>query len=311
VFSVIGDWNLFGAWNLVIGICCMLMDPNQRVVYSIIEKSVKGTMKKGKGPQSLVESLGLRAREVVSLVGAGGKTTLLFRLAKELLLAGEKVVTTTTTKILEPSSEETPCLFVHSDEEELKQLALQHIDQFRHVTLARERLESRKLKGVSPDLVDLLCKSPEIDMMIIEADGAAGRPAKAPREWEPVIPSHTTLVIGLLGVDGVGKELNEENFFQAEGISQLTGIPMGGKMTCEGVAILMVHPQGIFKGAPHLSRKVAFINKVDVPGGMIWGREIGGEILKKESLQIERVVLGQLKSEPPVAEVMFPSNERR
>jgi len=254
---------------------------------------------------SIKEALDLKSKEVISLVGAGGKTTLMFRLAKELLLAGKKVVTATTTKILEPSSEETPCLFVHSDEEKLKQMASQHIDHFRHITLARERLESRKLKGISPELVRLLCNSPEIDMIIIEADGAAGRPVKAPREWEPVIPSHTTLVIGLLGVDGVGKELNEENLFQAERISQLTGIPMGGKMTCEGMAVLMVHPQGIFKGAPYSSRRVAFINKVDVPEGMKWGREIGKEIFKKGSPQIERVVLGQLKSEPPVAEVMF------
>jgi probable selenium-dependent hydroxylase accessory protein YqeC len=275
------------------------------IVYCIIEKHMKGTRKKGQAPHSLIESLDIRGKEVISLVGAGGKTTLMFRLAKELLLAGEKVVTTTTTKILEPSSEETPCLFVHSDEEKLRQLALQHIDQFRHVTLAQERLEAKKLKGISPELVGLLWNSPEIDMVIIEADGAAGRPVKAPREWEPVIPFHTTLVIGLLGVDGVGKELTEENLFQAERISQLTGIPLGGKMTCKGMAVLVVHPQGIFKGAPHASRRVAFINKVDVPEGIIWGRDIGKEILEKGSPQIERVILGRLKSEFPVAEVMF------
>ena len=73
-----------------------------------IEKHVKGARKEGEGPHPLIESLDLRAREVISLVGAGGKTTLMFRLAKELVLTGEKVVTTTTTKILEPSSEETP-----------------------------------------------------------------------------------------------------------------------------------------------------------------------------------------------------------
>jgi len=281
------------------------MDSDLKIIYSLIDRLVKKKEGREEQRHTLIESLDLRAKEVISLVGAGGKTTLMFRLAKELLLAGEKVVTTTTTKILEPSSEETPCLFVHSDEEKLKQMASQHIDQFHHITLVRERLESRKLKGISPELVSLLCNSPEIDMIIIEADGAAGRPVKAPREWEPVIPSHTTLVIGLVGVDGVGKELDEENLFQAERISQLTGIPMGGKMTCEGMAVLMVHPQGIFKGAPYSSRRVAFINKVDVPEGMKWGREIGKEILRKGSPQIERVVLGQLKSEPPVAEVMF------
>ena len=254
---------------------------------------------------SIKEALDLKSREVISLVGAGGKTTLMFRLAKELLLTGKKVVTATTTKIMEPSSEETPYLFVHSDEEKLKQLVLQHIDQFRHITLARERLESRKLKGITSDLVSLLWNYPEIDMMVIEADGAAGRPVKAPREWEPVIPSHTTLVIGLLGVDGVGKELNEKNLFQPERISELTRTPMGEKMTCEGMAIVMLHPQGIFKGAPHSSRRVAFINKVDVPEGMIWGRAIGKEVIRKGFPQIGRVVLGQLKSEPPVAQVMF------
>lgn len=282
------------------------MDPDHKIIYSLIDRLLMKKEGREEQPHTLIESLDLRAREVISLVGAGGKTTFMSRLAKELLLAGKKVVTTTTTKILEPSSEETPCLFVHSDEEKLKEFVLQHIDQFRHVTLARERLESRKLKGISPELVSVLCNSPEIDMIIIEADGAAGRPVKAPREWEPVIPSRTTLVIGLLGVDGVGKELDEENLFQAERISQLTGIPMGGMMTCEGMAVLMVHPQGIFKGAPYSSRRVAFINKVDVPEGMKWGREIGEGILKKGSPQIERVILGQLKSELPVAEVMFP-----
>lgn len=284
------------------------MEPDQRVIYSIIKKHIKGAGKEG---CSLIESLDLKTKEVISLVGAGGKTTLMFRLARELLLTGKKVVTTTTTKILEPSSEETPCLFVHSDEEKLRQLALHHISQFGHITLVRDRLDSGKLDGISPDLVALLSKSSEIDTVIIEADGAAGRPVKAPREWEPVIPSVTTLVIGLLGMDGVGKELNEENHFQAERISQLTGIPMGEGMTCEGMAILMVHPQGIFKGASHSSKRIPFINKVDVPGGMIKGREIGKQILGKRSPNIERVVLGQLKSELPVAEVMFPSNERR
>jgi len=271
-----------------------------------IEKYMKGSMVKRERPYSLIESLGLRDREVISLVGAGGKTTFMFRLARELVVAGRKVVTTTTTKIWEPSSEETPCLLVHPEEEELKRLTLQKIGPFRHITLAGERIESMKLKGISPDWVSFFWNCPEIDMVIVEADGAAGRPVKAPRGWEPVIPACTTLVTGLLGVDGVGKEMKEENLFQAERISQLTGIPMGEKMTCKGMAILMAHPQGIFKGTPPSSRKVAFINKVDVPEGMRWGVEIGKGILKKGSPQIERVILGRLKSEFPVVEVMFP-----
>jgi len=243
------------------------------------------------------------------LVGAGGKTTLMYRLAKELLLSGKRVVTTTTTKILEPKLKETKFLFVDSDEKKIKDFVWQHLDQYRHLTVARERLGSGKLKGVLPDLVNELWSLDKVDIIIVEADGAAGRPVKAPREWEPVIPTATTLVVAILGVDGVGRELNEENAFQPEGISKITGIPVGEKLTDEAMAILMVHPEGLFKGAPSSSRVVAFFNKVDIPKGVAKAKDIARKIFEKKQRQIERVVLGQLKSEPPVAEVVFPSNK--
>ncbi|MGD8444111.1 MAG: hypothetical protein PVI94_11495, partial [Desulfobacterales bacterium] len=52
---------------------------------------------------SLREGLMLEGGGVVSLVGGGGKTTLMFKLARELSMTGESVLTTTTTKIFEPS----------------------------------------------------------------------------------------------------------------------------------------------------------------------------------------------------------------
>jgi probable selenium-dependent hydroxylase accessory protein YqeC len=254
------------------------MDPNQRTIYSIIERFLKGN-KKEERPIYLIEALGIKTKEVISLTGAGGKTTLMFRLAKELFLEGKKVVTTTTTKILEPTSGETPYLFIDSDEEKVRQFITSRLSGYGHITVAREKLESGKLKGISPALVNGLWSLKGIDMMIIEADGAAGRPIKAPREGEPVIPTNTTLVVAILGVDGIEKELNEENVFQAELISQITGIPVGKKMTEDAIAILMTHPKGIFKGAPSSSRVVAFLNKVDIPDGREKARRVAQKII--------------------------------
>lgn len=282
------------------------MDSNQKVIYSIIERFVKRTQEE-EGPVGfLIEALGIKAREVISLVGAGGKTTLMFRLAKELFLSGRKVVTTTTTKILDPKSEETNSLYIDLDEEKIRDFVWRHIDQYRHITVAQERLGSGKLKGISPNLVNELWSSQEIDMIIIEADGAAGRPVKAPRESEPVIPTNTTLVVAILGVDGMEMELNEENVFQPERVSKITGIPIGERLTDEAMAILMTHPEGIFKGTPSSSRVIAFLNKVDIPNGVVKAKSIGQKIFEKKHRQIERIVLGQLKNEPPVAEVIFP-----
>jgi probable selenium-dependent hydroxylase accessory protein YqeC len=285
------------------------MDRDQKVVYSIIERFGKGTEKDEGRVGYLTEALGIKAREMISLVGAGGKTTLMFRLAKELFLSGKKLVTTTTTKILEPKPGETRSLFIDPDEEKIKDFVRRHLDQYHHITIALERLGSGKLKGVSPDLVNELWSSHEIDAIIIEADGAAGRPVKAPRESEPVIPIRTTLVVAILGVDGMDVELNEENVFQPERVSKITGIPIGERVTDEVMAILMTHSEGIFKGAPSSSRGVAFLNKVDIPNGVAKAKNIAQKILGKKYQRIERIVLGQLKNEPPVAEIIFPSNK--
>ena len=298
------------------------MDPDQKAIFSIVKKFVKeipdpsllplrervgSALSEVEGARGIIsEALGLNEREVISLVGAGGKTTLMYRLAKELLLSRKRVVTTTTTKILEPRPEETNFLFVDPDERRIRDFVWRHLDQYRHLTVARERLESGKLKGVSPDLVNELWSFDKIDTIIVEADGAAGRPVKAPREWEPVIPTATTLVVAILGVDGVGRELNEENAFQPERISKITGIGIGEKLSDEGMALLITHAQGIFKGAPSSSRVVAFLNKVDIPKGVARAKDIAKRIFEKKHPQVDRVILGQLKNEPPVAEVIFP-----
>jgi probable selenium-dependent hydroxylase accessory protein YqeC len=281
-------------------------NPDQRVIFFAMGKHTNENQ--GEEGSGLIDALGLGKREVISLTGAGGKTTLMYRLARELFLKGKRVVTTTTTKILEPVSGDTAFLFIHQDEEAIKQFVHRHLDNYKHVTLIRERLESGKLKGISSSLVDDLSSLNEIDYVIIEADGAAGRPVKAPRGGEPVIPSSTTLVVGILGVDGAEREVNEENVFRAERVSNLTGVPIGEKMTDEGMAILINHPEGIFKGAPPSSRRIAFINKVDIPNGVVRAKGIAQKIIERKHPQIERVVLGQLKSEMPVADVIFPSS---
>ena len=61
---------------------------------------------------SLRQALMLGDGGVISLVGAGGKTSLMFKLAHELSRTGGSVLTTTTTKILEPEPDQSSCVIV-------------------------------------------------------------------------------------------------------------------------------------------------------------------------------------------------------
>jgi probable selenium-dependent hydroxylase accessory protein YqeC len=248
----------------------------------------------------LCEALGLRSEEVISLVGGGGKTTLMFRLAREITREARTVITTTTTRILVPTADETPCLFISRDRARLTESVEILLREYGHVTIVGRQLGGGKLKGIDPEAVADLRGLSISSTVIVEADGAARKPVKAPREHEPVIPSNTSLVIALVGIDGVDVRLDEEHTFQAERISQLTGIPLGATLSSEAAAVLITHPQGIFKGAPRQARVAVFINKTDLPRGVARAQELAARVLDRKHPQIERIVLGRLMSDPPV-----------
>jgi probable selenium-dependent hydroxylase accessory protein YqeC len=252
----------------------------------------------------LKEALDIKPGEVISLVGGGGKTTLMFALARELASDNSCVLTTTTTKIFEPLPSQTPFLLLEADEEKMVKTLVQNMDRYRHITLARERLPSGKLEGISPDLVVRLARLERVSCIIVEADGANQRSLKAPNPTEPVIPNNTSLLIPVVGVDAVGCRLTEENVFRSEIVCELIGLPRSEVISAESIAFLITHHQGIIKGSPEGARIIPFANKVDLDKGLSLGRDLANKILAVKHPRIERVILGQVQSPEPVVEVI-------
>ena len=103
---------------------------------------------------SLREGLMLEGGGVVSLVGGGGKTSLMFKLAHELASAGQTVLTTTTTKILEPSQDQSSCLILAGSVPSLLERADDMLIKHLHLTAAAAKLpESGKLCGFRPETI--------------------------------------------------------------------------------------------------------------------------------------------------------------
>lgn len=252
----------------------------------------------------LREALELDRHRIVSLVGAGGKTSLMFAMARELATLGNHVVTSTTTKIFKPSSKETPFLFIREEAEDILKAIPDLIQRYGHFTLAESRLPGKKLRGVSPELIDGLGALDGVDHVLVEADGAARLPLKAPDENEPVIPSETSLVVVVVGIDSLGVALSADHVFRPHIVSELTGLPLGGMVTAEAIAELIVHPRGMAKGAPPHSTIIPFLNKVDIPDGLKKGRVLARRILEKGHPRINRVALGHAICKLPVAAVV-------
>jgi probable selenium-dependent hydroxylase accessory protein YqeC len=228
----------------------------------------------------------------------------MFAMAGELAALGSHIITSTTTRIFKPSRKETPFLLVREGAADILDTIPDVIHRYGHFTLAERRLPGKKLKGVSRELIDGLGALDAVDHIIVEADGAARLPLKAPDKNEPVITPKTSLVVVVVGIDGLGAELSRDRVFRPHIFSELTGLPMGERVTAEAIAELIVHPRGMAKGAPPQSAIIPFLNKVDLPDGLEKGRELAQRILEKGHPQINRVVLGHALHERPVVEVL-------
>jgi probable selenium-dependent hydroxylase accessory protein YqeC len=244
---------------------------------------------------NLTAALGLEAREHVALVGGGGKTRLMFVLAEELRQAKKRVITSTTTKIWHhQASDSTQVGFVQSHpdwRDELSGVLKTH----GHGFLGHSLLESGKVRGIDPSLADELYQEKEVDYLIVEADGSAGRPVKAPAEHEPVIPGSATRVVGMLGLEALGQELSPEIVFRMDLFCELAKIAERERLTAPVLSRLFLRPDGLFKGTPLSTKKVAFLNKLDLLPEEQRAKDLAELILGERDDQVERVVIGSIK----------------
>jgi probable selenium-dependent hydroxylase accessory protein YqeC len=252
----------------------------------------------------LREALMIEGQGVVSLVGAGGKTTLMFKLAHEIAKKGEPVLTTTTTKIVAPGEGQSSCLILSDSAETIVSKAKGLLNKHNlHITAAADQQqEEEKLIGLPPDTINAIYETKLFRWIVVEADGAARKPLKAPAEHEPVIPNTTSRVVGIAGLSGVGKPLTEKWIHRPERFEEITGLAAGAAVTEAAVGDIFVHEKGIFKGAPAQALRIAFLNQADVPGACEAGKTIAGLLSNIERTGLKRIVIGQTKLEPPVVE---------
>ncbi len=252
------------------------------------------------------EAFDIQPGEVISLVGAGGKTTLMFALARDLISHTGLVISTTTTKIFPPSASDTPYVLISHKDKEIVDFIINNGNKFNHITVASEKLsDPGKLKGINQELLLKLCSLDLVNYVIIEADGAAQRPLKAPDiNFEPVIPKNTSLLIPVLGVDALGCELNEKNVFRSEIAAKLSGTALGAPVSTETIAEIITHPSGLSYGSPAQARIIPFINKTDLHGGPAKARAIAHSILAKNHPRIDQVVLGHAQLQNAFAETI-------
>jgi molybdenum cofactor cytidylyltransferase len=250
-------------------------------------------------PNDLLAAFGISNRpELIAIVGGGGKTSLLFALGRAL---PGRVVLTTTTRIFaaQVRMAEAVC--------ELGNLSAlgEMLDEYGRV-LVIGNVEGEKAFGVPPELPAQLLARPDVDCVVVEADGSRMRPIKAPAAHEPVIPLEATLVIPVVGIDALDGPIEQvahrPELVRAVSSKQLT--VNGEQLTVADVATLITHEQGGMKGVPKGARVIPFLNKVETADQLHAARQIAHHILRTMHYALlPQVVIGAIKTDQPIKEV--------
>lgn len=249
---------------------------------------------------TLKEAVALRPGEMVSLIGAGGKTTTLFRLADELYREGGKVLVTTTTKIFKPAKPHVHRLFLAQNLGALLS-ELIRIKEPMIVGVGFELDDAGKLRGLPVEWFDILKKNGGMDSILIEADGAAMKPFKVPGEHEPVVPEESSVTVWVMGMKILSEPLTSASCHRAERAARLLNVEIGAPVTEEIILRLVKNPEGCLKGIPTRSRKIALINQADTPEQVKEAAALGSSLMR---YGIERVVITSYVGDHPVKEVL-------
>lgn len=186
--------------------------------------------------KELRELLGV-TRGVTAVIGSGGKTSLLYRLAEELRTCGT-VLLATTTHIIRPPQYP----FAETATQLRAALAAEG------AACAGSYTPEGKLTAPAFDGWEQAA-----DFVLVEADGSKRLPAKAHEAWEPVLPPQRRRTICVLGASAFGQPIRQAAHRPAL-FAQLAGVPWSAAITPE-MAARVIRREGF--------ADIIYVNQVD------------------------------------------------
>ncbi|MDO4478278.1 MAG: selenium cofactor biosynthesis protein YqeC [Lachnospiraceae bacterium] len=152
------------------------------------------------------------AGSVITIIGAGGKTTCVHGLADHYRQRGQKVLVTTTTKM----GLEEPCASSLVD--------IKNGFASGNYVFAGTPIFHKGMKKIETLPEEVLRSAFKLaDVTLIEGDGAARRSFKVPKDYEPVVPAETTHIIISAGMKAVGLTIEEGAYYPEGVVVCLTG----------------------------------------------------------------------------------------
>ncbi len=245
----------------------------------------------------LLDVLGARSG-LISVVGAGGKKTVMYRLAA----AHPGKVAITCTAHIEHFPRNLPAHILVDEEEALVEKVIAAAKHERVLAFAQPCEKRGRYAGLSFPALRHVMEAAGFDVCFIKADGSRGRQVKAPRDDEPPIPGGTVTVIPVLSAKCLGQPATERIVHRLDCFCALTGVNAGEPIQPIHIARLLASKEGALKNVGD-ARVIPIINAVDDPKRLVLAREAAQEALAM-SRRFDKVVLAAMREEHPIVEII-------
>ncbi len=235
----------------------------------------------------LCKAIRLDRQARVAFVGAGGKTTALFQLARAF---DPPVVVTTSTHLGDWQSGFADYHFVVTTPSDLASF-FHCVDG---VTLLTAGSDGAKLAGLDMESLDCLARlaGERKIPVLIEADGSRQKPLKAPAPYEPVVPGWVSHLVVVAGLSGVNKPLTEQVVHRAVLFSEVSGVGVGELIDDASLARFLSHPKGGLKNIPEGAKRILILNQADDDESYFPGMRIANSLKSIYS----QIIISSLKN---------------
>lgn len=170
----------------------------------------------------LIDALAAR-RGIVCVVGAGGKKSIMARLAAAHPGRVGLTATTRIPPLPEGVGDVRLALGPHDTEATVAAAAR----DCRVVVFTGPATAADRLEGLAPELVAAIHQTARFDLTLVKADGARMRLIKAPGPGEPrLVPGAATILL-VVSARAVGRPLDDRVAHRPERIAALTGAGLG------------------------------------------------------------------------------------
>jgi probable selenium-dependent hydroxylase accessory protein YqeC len=226
---------------------------------------------------------------ITAVVGAGGKKTLMRRLARAL----STPVVTATVRI-PPIAPWVATLAITDDPVG----AVRAANEWPVGVLAGTDGPDRRV-GYPPSTVAAVGALGH--PVLVKADGARMRRLKAPGAAEPQVPDSAARVVWVGSVQVVGAPLSAESVHRPERVAAVTGRTLGDPLTVGDLAALATDPEGGRKSVPPEADYIVCLNMVDDADHLRVAQAVAERIM--DATSDVRVVLTSLIADDPVVAV--------